>query len=57
MPRVAKLSVTERNVRKSPCPTCGAQPGDRCTRPSGSTTAVAHFPRREAAIAAGYHTP
>ena len=50
-------------IEREPCPVCkargaeGDQPGEPCTTPAGRPALLPHFPRREAAIAAGKHEP
>ena len=41
-----------------PCPRCGAPAGRPCVSPAGTVLyTMAHFARREAAIAAGEYEP
>jgi hypothetical protein len=45
-------------IEQVPCTICDAKAGERCrTVLGGNPMPVPHFPRREAAIAAGKHVP
>lgn len=59
MPRAHPgLSQAETNCRKVPCPVdaCKAPAGEPCRGKNGTPADIVHFPRREAAVAAGVHT-
>lgn len=47
---------TENPLRAVPCPTCGADPGSPCKRPSGWTCEI-HVPRERLALAVTDYGP
>jgi hypothetical protein len=57
-PRLYPQPPAHEQIQQVPCPVCGAESGQPCVTPgAGGWVPVPHFPRREAAIAAGKHVP
>jgi hypothetical protein len=57
-PRLYPQPPAHEQIQQVPCPICGAEAGQECRSVyGGNPLPVPHFPRREAAIAAGKHVP
>jgi hypothetical protein len=48
------LKLRKAAIEKVPCQACSAGAGQPCRGPGGGKPQVPHFPRREAAYAAGH---